>query len=103
MTKHGALNVKLPNNLTTVPHLMLCFLYELKLPTLTDLKLYRLCIMLYTGRNIHSLTELPVVHLTSILSPQVRKIYWNFVVSNGFYSMRGLRTCCLSLSPVYAI
>jgi len=103
MTKHGALNVKLPNNLTTVPHLMLCFLYKLKLPTLTDLKLYRFCIMLYTGRNIHSLIELPVVHLTSILSPQVRTIYWNCEVVNGYYSMRGFRTCCPSLSSVYAL
>ena len=45
-------------------------------------------IMLCTGRNIHSSSELPVVHLTSILSPQVRTIYWNSVVATGYYSMR---------------
>ena len=59
----------LTNNLVTVPHLVLCFLFKLKLHMLADLKFYKFCIMLYTGRNIHSLTELPVVHPTFIPSP----------------------------------
>ena len=59
--------------------------------------------MLYTGLNIHLLAELPVVNLTSIPSPKLRTIYWNFVVATGYNSMTGLRTCCPSLPPVYAI
>jgi len=61
--------------------------------------------MLYTGKNIHSLAELPLVHHTCIPSPQVRIIYWNFVVATtgSYYSMTGLSTFSPSLPPVCAI
>ena len=68
--------------LATVPYLVLCFLYKFSLPMLADTNSSLVfLIIVYKSQNPHSLAELPVVHPTSIVSPWVWTIYWNFLVA----------------------
>jgi len=45
-------------------------------------KCYILRVILYRGRNPISLAELSFPHSSSMLSPQARTMYWNFMVAN---------------------
>ena len=64
-----------------VSRLVLCFASKFTLPVLSEQNDYSICVILYMGRNPHSLIELPVAHSTSILSVQVWTANGNFLVA----------------------
>jgi len=87
--------------LVTVSHLVPCFLCKFNLPMLANLKLNSFCIILYMDRNPHWLADLPAVHPTPILSPQVWTIHCNSLVATDFctYISYSLTMTCLPTWP----
>ena len=71
--------------LVTVSHFVPCYLQKGQPPYVGRPKeLYSFCIILFVGRNPRSAADVPAVHPTSILSPQVLTIHCNSLVETDY-------------------